>query len=173
MNNNQNTQPALLVKNLMQAQFIYGIYRLAGCLLLLDRNQRPYWKMQFSDIHGSVFMYMFTQPSELENLGHGAFVELTGEVKSYGKQRYIEVISLKKTVTSQVSANVTLANLPSSYCHNVNSLKRFHNVLAMIENRPLLHFVADVIVPMESACPFFKHQQVRGRPAATLGRELE
>lgn len=156
MNSHQSTQPALIAKNLLQTQFIYGIYRLAGCLLLLDKKQRPYWKMQFSDIHGSIFMYMFTQPNDLENLGHGAFVELTGEVKNYGKQRYIEIVTLKKAINHKVSAKISLANLPSNHCHNLASLKRFHHVLTMVENESLLHFIADVISPMGICVPFFQ-----------------
>jgi len=156
MNSHQNTQPALIAKNLLQAQFLYGIYCLAGFLLLLDRKQRPYWKMQFSDIHGSIFMYMFTQPSDIENLGHGAFVELTAEVKNYGNKHYIEILTLKKTSNNQVVDQVALSNLPAKYCHNIDSLKRFHHVLTMIENKSLLHFIADVIVPMDICVPFFQ-----------------
>ena len=129
---------------------------MAGCLLLLDKKQRPYWKMQFSDIHGTICMYMFNQPSEIESLGHGAFVELTGQVKRYGLQNYIEVTKLVKADNTQITDQIALINLPTNYCVEAKNLSRFHQVLSMIDNKPLLHFIAEVIVPMDICIPFFQ-----------------
>lgn len=130
MNSYQEVQPTLIADHLLKIQFISGIYRLAGCLLLLDKKQRPYWKMQFSDIHGTICMYMFNQPSEIESLGHGAFVELTGQVKRYGLQNYIEVTKLVKADNTQITDQIALINLPTNYCVEPKNLSRFHQVLS-------------------------------------------
>ena len=156
MNSDQKAQPALISADLFKAQFISGIYRLAGCLLLLDKKQRPYWKMQFSDIHGTICMYMFNQPSEIENLGHGAFVEIDGIVKRYGKQQYIEITDLKKADNKLITDKQALSHLPANYCVNKDDLFRLHRILSMIESRSLLHFIADVIVPMDICIPFLQ-----------------
>jgi len=145
MNSDQKAQPALISADLFKAQFISGIYRLAGCLLLLDKKQRPYWKMQFSDIHGTICMYMFNQPSEIENLGHGAFVEIDGIVKRYGKQQYIEITDLKKADNKLITDKQALSHLPANYCVNKDDLFRLHRILSMIESRSLLHFIADAL----------------------------
>ncbi|AGH81592.1 hypothetical protein PCNPT3_08270 [Psychromonas sp. CNPT3] len=156
MSNYQEIQPYLIFEKLFKGQFIHGIYRLAGYLLLQDKKQRPYWKMIFSDVHGSICMYMFNQPSEIEYLGNGVFVELTGEVKTYGKQHYIEIITLKRITLHQITDQIALVNLPANYCPDPNNLMRLYNVLSMIENRSLLHFIAEVIVPMDICIPFLQ-----------------
>ena len=152
----QQQQPTLIASVLLNMQFIHGIYRLAGCLLLLDKKQRPYWKMQFSDLHGTICMYMFTPPSGLEELGHGAFVEVKGAVKNHGKQRYIEITELNKTDQQELSSQVALSNLPETYCVPNQNLSRLNGVLSKIDSQPLQKFMADVLVPLDVCIPFFQ-----------------
>lgn len=153
---NEVQQPRLITNQLIKAQTISGIYRLAGCLLMLDKKQRPYWRMKFSDIYGTIVMYMFAQPSKLEQLGHGAFVKLTAQAKYYGQQRYLEITSLAKVDCKLLTDQITLVNLPTTYCQNSKILNRFHNLLSMIESRALIHLISDVIVPLDICIPFFQ-----------------
>lgn len=153
---NQNFQPALTSTNLFNHKTINGTYRLAGCLLQLDRNNKPYWKLQFSDVFGTICMYMFSQPDAIENLGHGAFIEVNGVIKKFNGRSYIEVQNLQKVNYDQVSDQIALMNLPNFYCAKQADLFRLHQLLMIIQSKSLLHFIANVIVPIDICIPFFQ-----------------
>lgn len=141
---------------LTNTQYLKGIYRLAGCLLLLDKKQKPYWKMQFSGVYGTICMYMFKQPRDIESLGHGAFVAIEASVKRFGSKHYLEINNLKKMDNNQVTGRDALCHLPANVCSKKDDLFRLNNVLSMIEDRSLLHFISDVIVPMDICVPFLQ-----------------
>lgn len=147
-------QPELNMALLLQLNVIQGIYRLVGCLLLLDKKQRPYWKLLLSDVHGTVAMYMFEQPRCLDELAHGVFINVEAEIKNYGKQRYVNITKLMPIKFSDVDKSFALNNLPSHNTPKPEYLVRLKQVIGKIENCSLIHFLADVLVPVEVCIPF-------------------
>lgn len=147
-------QPALNIELLLQLHFIQGIYRLSGCLLMLDKKQRPYWKLLFSDVNGTVTMYMFEQPNCLNALAHGVFVDVEAQIKQYGPQRYINVTKMIPIALSAINKPFLLNHLPSSSASKPKDLIRLKKVVSKIENSALVNFLADVLVPIDICIPF-------------------
>ena len=147
-------QPALNIELLLQLHFIQGIYRLSGCLLMLDKKQRPYWKLLFSDVNGTVTMYMFEQPNCLNALAHGVFVDVEAQIKQYGPQRYINVTKMMPIAPSAINKPFLLNHLPSSSASKPKDLIRLKEVVSKIENSALINFLADVLVPIDICIPF-------------------
>jgi 3'-5' exoribonuclease len=147
-------QPELNMAMILQLNYIHGFYRLSGCLLKLDKNKRPYWKLLFSDMNGSVAMYMFDQPSCLNQLAHGVFVHVEAEIKQYGHYRYMNVIKLIPVPLKEVNTFLALSNLPSVSASKPKDLLRLKVVIGKIENDSLVKFLADVLVPIEVCIPF-------------------
>lgn len=142
MMNNQLTlqESDSSMEKLLQLDFIRGIYRLAGCLLMLDKKQQPYWKLLFSDVHGTVTMYMFEQPSCLDKLAHGVFVDVEAQVKTHGKYHYANVTKLEAIDLSSLNEQTALNFMPSYNAPNPSNLIRLKKVIEKIDSRILLFF---------------------------------
>ncbi|MFT6925455.1 MAG: 3'-5' exoribonuclease [Psychromonas sp.] len=147
-------QPELNMAQLLQLNYIQGIYRLAGFLLLFDKNQRPYWKLLVSDVNGTVAMFMFEQPNCANELAHGTFIEVEAEIKHYGKSVYVNITKLMPINSCYINKSFALNSLPSYNTPKPQDLVRLKNVIGRIENSSLVNFLADVLVPIEVCIPF-------------------
>lgn len=149
-------QPALNMVQLVQAQWIKGIYRLAGCLVMLDKKQHPYWKLMFSDTQGTVCMYMFTQPDCLHQLAHGVFVDVEAQVKTLGDKQYMSVNKLVPVKAVTINHQFALTTLPCCHAPLLQYLGRLKQLIEQIESQALITFLAQVLVPLDVCLRFIQ-----------------
>jgi len=143
-------------ENLQQVKQFYGIYRLTGFVAKLDKQQRPYWIVNICDAVGTLSVYLFNEPENLQHLHHGAFVNVSLQKCYKGKQCYFELTNLTLRSITEVSDTVTLQTLPFLQCPKAETLLKLQKIINNIETNTLRHFILDVLRPYQTCSLFFQ-----------------
>ena len=148
-------QKNVLVSSISQTlSVIEGIYRLIGCIALLDSKQQPYWRFKLSDCNGTKTMYMFEQAPVLDLIGHGSLVYVKGVVQTYQQQKYVSLMSVN--LVNDYFALQNLHSIPATSCPKPELIGKLQNIVYEVKTPCLQSFIADTLKPIEVITSFLQ-----------------
>jgi len=136
-------QPPL--SNISQFTRFKGNYVLVGCIAKLDKHNKVYWLMQFSDISATIKVYYFADELDISTLTANQLIHIEATVKTHGNNQYIHCVCIEPIARHISLRNLSIELLPRYFCPIPSLLPRLKYLFDAIQSKSLRKFVATVL----------------------------